>query len=74
MRKGQAPSLLIRTVLRVLDGYLWKSNGHGGCFDGVNARNSLKRFRSRAEVGQVPNQQNVWKTLWKIGLSLGKKA
>jgi hypothetical protein len=44
------------------------------CYDRVNARKSLRRFRSRAEVGQVPNQQNVWKTLWEIDLSLGKKA
>jgi hypothetical protein len=43
------------------------------CYEGVNARKSLKRFRSRAEVGQVPNQQNVWKTLWEIGLILAKK-
>jgi hypothetical protein len=37
------------------------------CDSGVNARKSLTRFRSRAEVGQVPDQQDVWKTLWETG-------
>ena len=38
------------------------------CHNGVNATKSFRRFRSRAEVGQVPDQQDVWKTLWKIVL------
>ena len=31
------------------------------CHNGVNATKSLRRFRSRAEVGRVLDQQDVWK-------------